>query len=76
MAKVQKQTTAQAAAGGKMVTPAPERTTEELLKDFRHMDSVEEFTSAHAADLVVPSPADYLIKTAAAHGVTKKVLTH
>ena len=53
MAKVQKQTTAQAAAGGKTVTPAPERTTEELLKDFRHMDSVEEFTSAHAADLVV-----------------------
>jgi hypothetical protein len=76
MAKVQKQTAAQAAAGGKTVTPAPERTTEELLKDFRHMDSVEEFTSAHAADLVVPSPADYLIKTAAAHGVTKKVLTH
>ena len=76
MAKVQKQTAAQAAAGGKTVTPAPERTTEELLKDFRHMDSVEEFTSAHAADLVVPSPADYLINTAAAHGVTKKVLTH
>ena len=76
MAKVRKQTAAQVAAGGKAVTPAPEQTTEELLKDFRRMDSVEEFTSAHAADLVVPSPADYLIKTAAAHGVTKKVLTH
>ena len=78
MVKVQKHTAAQAAAAGKAVaaTLEPERTTEELLKDFRRMDDVEKFTSAHAADLVVPSPADYLLKTAAAHGVSKKVLTH
>jgi hypothetical protein len=55
-------------------TVAPEKSTEELLRELRHMEDVEQFTRANAGDLVVPDVREYLLRTAAAHGVSKKDL--
>jgi hypothetical protein len=55
-------------------TAAQEKSTEELLRELRHMEDVEKFTRANAGELVVPDVLAYLLRTAAAHGVSKKEL--
>ena len=65
--------TAKTTVAGKPLA-AQEKSTEELLRELRHMEDVEKFTQANAGELVVPDVLAYLLRTAAAHGISKKEL--